>query len=192
MSWRRTAKSKVLPGTRPKPNEKAARSDGPDFGSAIAVYQQAELVLTAYEASGGAVGSDKLRDIKVDLEEAIDLQLAVLAKTDDERRPPFAMLLCGLYRFLGGAHMYLEEYGPAVDCYESARELGADMGFSSEVVQALNNMGRIAMQQGDAAEAARQLKRAVAGLDAETEAKFGREVRKNLATAESAVRKRRT
>ena len=161
---------------------------GPDLSSLVATYMEAEKVLTAYE-NGELTDLTRISKIKEKLESAIDLNLAVLVDIPKEMRLPIVGLLSGLYRFLGGAHMYLEEYDPAKECYENAQDMGKDIEMSAEIVQALNNLGIIALKQSDPVEARMQFKQAIAYLDKETDSQFGKAIRRNLAYAESMISK---
>ena len=88
---------------------------------------------------------------------------------------------------LGGMHMYLLEYPDAKNCYESALELGKELGSASEVVQPLNDLGIIAQQQNNPVEAVKSFRLALEHLDDNTERQFGATIRKNLKVAESAL-----
>ena len=164
----------------------AGKKIGPNISSILETYMEAEKVLTAYE-SGKSTDLTRISKIKERLENAIDLNLAILVDIPEAMRPSTVGLLSGLYRFLGGAHMYLEEYDPAKECYENAIEMGKEIGISAEIVLALNNLGSIAIKQSDPVEARKQFKQAIAHLDDKTEAEFGKVIRRNLKHAESMI-----
>ncbi|MBN2044281.1 MAG: tetratricopeptide repeat protein [Anaerolineales bacterium] len=161
---------------------------GIDFSMLIETYMEAENVLTAYE-TGKLSDLAKISKLKDKLENAIDLSMAILVDIPNEMRPPMVGILSGLYRFLGGAHMYLEEFDLAKECYENAQEMGKEIKMSAEIVQAHNNLGIIALKQSDPVEAVKQFKQAIANLDKETTAEFGKVIRRNLAYADSLISK---
>lgn len=158
-----------------------------EFMKALMAFQDAQAVLVEYEETRDPSLLSRVRSVKPRCEAAIDTWLSSLngMSEDHPLRPVLLKGLSMVYRMLAGAHMYLAEYDDAKSCYESARDIGHEIGEASEIVQPLNNLGLIALEQGNPAEAVDYFRQAIADLDGPAEKEFGPTLRKNLASAEA-------
>ncbi len=161
--------------------------DTPDFAGALRAYQNTQALLQKYERTRNASLLPEIRKAKVESERAVDTWLSALQKAEEGNpmREPILFGLSMIYRMLGGAHMYLQEFDEATNCYESAVEIGDQIGQGSEVVQSLNNLGMIAMQRGRPAEAVDFIERAISKLDKKLDKEFGTVLRRNLQAAKA-------
>jgi tetratricopeptide (TPR) repeat protein len=154
---------------------------------AFAFLAECDAILNDYEQTRDPALLPTIRAVKPRCQSAIDTWLSSLeaAPEDSPVRQVFLTSLAMMYLKLGCAHLYLSETEDARNCFEHARDTGIQTGRSSEVAQAANNLGLIALEQGDMSEAASYFRWAIGRLDAETEREFGSTLRKNLTFVES-------
>jgi tetratricopeptide (TPR) repeat protein len=166
---------------------------------AFALLGECDEVLDKYEQTRDPALLPAMRAIKPRCEAAIETWSSMLdalpeGVLDPSRQQlqqpgePARQVLLGslsmMYLKLGCAHLYLGESDDAKSCFERARDTGIETGRASEVAQAANNLGLIAIEQGDMTGAARYFRWAINRLDPETERDFGPTLRQNLAYVE--------
>jgi tetratricopeptide (TPR) repeat protein len=155
------------------------------FYTSFKAYEDTQAVLQDYERTRDPALLSHLRSLKPACETAVETWLSMLENAGDGNpmRDVVLMGLSMMYRMLGGAHMYLNESADAIACYESAYDVGLQIGEVSEIVQPLNNLGILSLEAGDFPSAEEYFRQAISHLDAAGEAEFGPTLRRNLDNA---------
>lgn len=119
-----------------------------DMDHPTVIYDQAQKLVTKYESTQDPRLLDEMKVIKPKLQEAVANSISVFANAPKEMVELKAIPAMA-YNILGGLSLYLQEYSEAWDYYEKSRELALESGVASEIVQATNNLGSVALNQGD-------------------------------------------
>jgi tetratricopeptide (TPR) repeat protein len=119
-----------------------------DAGHSLLVYDRAQKLIAKYESTHDASLLDEMRVIKPQLQEAISSHFSAFANAPKEVALVKAIPAMA-YNQLGGLSLYLEEYSEAWDYYEKSRQLALESGNARDIVQSTNNLGSVALQQGD-------------------------------------------
>lgn len=125
------------------------RKKGPKVAdNPIVICDKAHDLIAKYESTQDPSLLEEMKAIKPQLQEAIKNSFSNFSNVPKE----MAMLKSVpalAYNKLGGLSLYLKEYSEAWDYYEKCRQLALEAGFTREIVQATNNLGNVALIQGD-------------------------------------------
>ncbi len=113
---------------------------------AVSTLQKAQKLILEYEQTQNPHLLDEMRKIKP------LCQVAVRALTSLQGRKSRVIEeknLAMAYRMLGGISLYLEEYSEAWDIYSEAKRVAEETENIEELAGAINNMGLLALNQGD-------------------------------------------
>ncbi len=154
-----------------KPSERTMIEDIPAMMDAM---KRAQQLLGEYEATRNPAQLEEMKSLKPLCHLAAESLARGMRRCDSvvqvqELRQPLKEFV-GLhvaqhYLALGGLCLYTGSYSEAWDAYDAARQVAEDINNIHELVQALNNLGWVALVQGDFDIAIEQLQSAADYLD---------------------------
>ncbi len=136
--------------SKPKPS-----FDGLKFTQ---TYDQAQKLITEYESKQNPRLLEKMRAVKPHMQKVTQALSDRIAGMEDVA--PMKTTLAMAINICGGLSLYLKEYEEARGFYEQSRQLALESGDKKEIVMNTNNLGTVALEQGDYEEALEQFQNA--------------------------------
>ena len=153
------------------------------------IYDKAQKLISEYERTRDSRILPEMKKIKPKLKEAAHAMAALITGKKDSGQ--LKAIPAMAYNQLGGLSLYLKEYSDAWNYYEKSRQLALESGIAKEVVQATNNLGSVALEQGDFEMALEQFEMAASYCnDLSTEDKWmHKQIERNIETVKSRLGK---
>ncbi len=116
-------------------------------GNFAVLYDKAQKLISEYEKTRDSRILLEMKKIKPQLKEATSSMSTLFSGKGNMAQ--LKAIPAMAYNSLGGLSLYLQEYSDAWDYYEKSRQLALESGVAKEVAQATNNLGSVALEQGD-------------------------------------------
>ena len=152
-------------------------------GDLAAIYDKSQKLIAEYESTQAYHLLDEMKVIKPQLQEAVSAMAALCSGHNEVKE--LKAVLAMAYNSLGGLSLYLQEYSEAWDFYETSRHFALESRVAREIVQATNNLGTVALKQGDFDVALEQFEMAASYCsDLSSEDKWmGKQIERNIEMA---------